>query len=136
MANITATTVVEASPERAWAKVGGFDDVAWIPGSKGCEVEGRGLGAVRTVALEGGATLREKLVSLDEEARRYTYTLLEAPMPLRDYMSTIEVTPEGDGARVTWSCTFDADDDKVDTLRAALDGLYQAAVSGLHATLR
>ena len=54
---------------------------------------------------------RETLLALDDEARSYTYTVIESPYPVRGYRATLAVTPVTDTGEslVTWSARFDCD---------------------------
>jgi hypothetical protein len=133
MPNIEASVSVPVSPEKAFAVVGSFDDASWVPGTARCEVEGKGVGAVRTITTVDGVKLKELLEA--ESASGYTYRLIEAPMPIRDYVSTVEVAGDGAGARITWKASFDAPADSVEGIRGALDGLYRTAMEGVRARL-
>jgi hypothetical protein len=135
MTNIEASVTVAATPEEAFALVGNFSDASWVPGTARTELDGSGVGAVRTVITADGTRLKERLESYDAAARRYTYALIEAPMPLENYTSTVEVSSEGKGARIRWSASFEAPADIVDGVRTGLDGLFKMAMDGLRSRL-
>jgi hypothetical protein len=65
-------------------------------------------GATRSVALNGGGTVREQLVSVDEAAMSYRYTVLNlADFPLEHYLGGVTVTPlDGGRSRLTFACDF------------------------------
>lgn len=64
----------------------------FVPAIANSAMEGSGLGTVRTLALrEGGPPIVEKLESLDEQSRTLSYSIIESPLPLADYVSTMEV---------------------------------------------
>ena len=133
--HIEASVSVPAAPEKAFAAVDYFGDASWVPGTASCQVEGTGVGALRNITTVDGVKLKERLESFDASARRYTYRLIEAPMPLKDYVSTVEVAPDGSGSRITWKASFEAPAEGGEGIRGALDGLFRAAMDGLRKTL-
>jgi carbon monoxide dehydrogenase subunit G len=108
MAKISVNEDYAASAADVWRKLSDFGGLAgWMPGVKNCEVKGQGIGAVRTLAL-GPVKIVEKLESLDEDACRLSYSLVEGPMPLHNFLATIEVTETSPSScRVDWSAAFD-----------------------------
>src|SRR5262249_33771511 len=65
-------------------------------------------GRVRRLADAGGDTVIERLVAFDHAARSYSYSILQAPFPVTDYMSTLRVreTDGGTRSRGEWSGRF------------------------------
>jgi hypothetical protein len=62
---------------------------------------------VRRLANPNGQTIVERLEEFDNEGRSYTYSILEAPFPVKEYLSTLCVQGvDGGGARVSWSGEF------------------------------
>jgi hypothetical protein len=131
MPQIEASVTVSVTPDRAFSVVDFFGDGMWIPGTARCEVMGTGVGALRQITTSDGARIKEKLESYDTKTLRYSYSIVEAPMPLDSYLSTVEVKAEGAGARITWKAVFSAPQATEEGLRGALEGLFQAAVAGL-----
>src|SRR5262249_44710266 len=62
-----------------------------------------GVGSIRTFITKVSRA-REEVVELVPN-RRLAYVLL-AGFPLRDYKAVVEIEPESDGSRVTWSASF------------------------------
>jgi hypothetical protein len=135
MPNIEASVTVSATPEQAFAVVGNFSDASWVPGTARTELDGSGVGAVRTVTTADGTRLKERLEEYDPARRRYTYALVEAPMPLKNYFSTVEVASAGAGALIRWTASFDAPAEMAENIRGALDGLFKTAMDGLKTRL-
>lgn len=106
MANASASIEIAAPADRVWQLVGGFDSLPdWLPYIPTSTLsEG---GRVRHLANPGGDTLVERLIAFDERGRSYSYAILQAPFPVKDYQATIRVVGNGrQGARVDWSGTF------------------------------
>ena len=108
MAKISVNEDYAASAADVWQKLSDFGGLAgWMPGIKSCEVKGQGIGAVRTLAM-GPVKIVETLEALDNDARRLSYSLVEGPMPLQNFLATIEVTETSPSScRVEWSAAFD-----------------------------
>lgn len=108
MARISVNEDYAAGAEKVWQRLSDFGGLAdWMPGVKSCEVKGDGIGAVRTLAM-GPMKVVEKLESLDADGRVLSYSLIEGPMPLKDFLATIAVTETGPSScHVEWSADFD-----------------------------
>ena len=54
--------------------------------------------------LDNLTSYKEQLRTLDDPARRISYSVIESPMGnLESHLATIAVDPEGSGSHVTWS---------------------------------
>lgn len=139
MARAYGSGVVHAPADEVWALVRDFDGLpAWHPAIKASEIEeGTNLvvGAVRKLTLDGGGAVRERLVTLDDADRSYTYEFTDAgPFPVRSYRSTIRVAPVTDtgGAFVEWRCWFDSDADQEEAMVGTFSrGVYAAGIEAL-----
>jgi len=107
MADVSRSTNVPLSPADTWEKIGVFDGLGfWALGIESCTLEGNGVGSVRTITLQGGqGTIKEQLES--EDGAHYSYSILEGPLPVTNYLARLEVAADGDGTKVTWSAKFD-----------------------------
>ena len=50
---------------------------------------------MRRLSLAGGGTIVEKLVRLDDKERVYSYSIIDSPLPVVNYVSTISVKDDG-----------------------------------------
>ncbi|MGW0563181.1 SRPBCC family protein [Streptomyces sp. NPDC003016] len=101
---------------------------------------GNGLtpGAVRLLTGVDGSIYRERLVGLDEVDRKLSYKIVEAPLPVRGYRSTLHVQPVADtgGAFLSWHATFDpAEGTSAQEAATVLEAAYSPALAGLHTLL-
>ncbi|MGH0035225.1 MAG: SRPBCC family protein [Myxococcota bacterium] len=135
---VSVSDEVGASADAVWQLVRDFGDIArWSPGIEKCELEGEGLGAVRTLAM-GALTLQEKLEAFDDEARSFSYSIVEpTPLPLTGYLSTLQVTPLGDDrCRVDWSGRFTpAEGTPDDQVRGLITGVYSGGIKAIQKSL-
>jgi len=85
----------------------------------------------RSLTLPDGAELVEELVSRDDDAMAYTYRILEGPLPVANYESTISVSASGDGSTIGWSGTFDAEGASDAEATDVIGGIYDAGLASL-----
>lgn len=107
MANTITSIEIPASPKQVWQLIGGFDALPdWLPYIPSSKVtEG---GRVRHLANPDGDAIVERLEAFNEKERYYTYSIMQAPFPVTNYLSTIRVK-EGKDANtslVEWSGSF------------------------------
>ncbi len=107
MAQTSTSIKIPASPDKVWQLIGGFDSLPdWLPYIPSSQVsEG---GRVRQLANPDGDTIIERLEEFNHKERYYTYSIMKAPFPVTDYLSTIQVKQDTDGksSLVEWSGTF------------------------------
>jgi hypothetical protein len=96
---------IAAAIDEVWKVVGDF--VGFI-GAQGLQVvgEGEGIGMLRTLTI-GPTTVVERLEALDETNHQTSYSIVSGPIPVTDYLATIELAAvEGPATKVVWSATF------------------------------
>ena len=107
MASAYSSIELAVPPEVVWQLVGGFGSLPdWNPAvTDSTLAEG---GRTRRLPLPDGSAILERLLTFDEDQRRYTYTIVRASFPVTDYRSTLRVSNrEGSkGSRVEWSGEF------------------------------
>jgi hypothetical protein len=80
----------------------------------------------------GGGTVLEKLERSDEDGQSYSYTIVESPLPVKNYSATIEVSEaEGGGCSIEWSSEFEAEGATENDAAKAIEGIYQAGFDNL-----
>jgi hypothetical protein len=105
MATAHASIELDATPDQVWQLIGGFNTLPdWLPYIPHSALsEG---GRVRTLANPGGEAIVERLLAFDDAARSYSYAILQAPFPVADYRSTLQVREVNRRTRVDWSGQF------------------------------
>jgi polyketide cyclase/dehydrase/lipid transport protein len=90
MAQASASIAISAPADKVWQLIGGFNSLPdWLPYAPSSETtEG---GRVRHVANPNGETIVERLEKFDNAARSYSYSIIQAPFPVTDYLFTISV---------------------------------------------
>ena len=82
---------------------------------------------MRTLALKGGGTIVEEQVERDEAGMSYTYRIIESPLPVANYESTIAVGHEG-GTTIVWTGKFDAKGAPDADAIGVIEGIYQGGL--------
>lgn len=127
---VTRTAEIEAAPAAAWAAVGDFCGIGtWHPAVESCTLSEDDM--VRTLALVGGGTIVERQTGRDDAAMQYGYAILESPLPVANYESTISVAPNGSGSLLTWTGQFDAKDATDEEAAGVIAGIYEAGLKGI-----
>ena len=89
---------------------------------------------MRAFSLQNGDKLREKLLGLSDYDMFCTYSILEGPMPLTNYIANLRLTPITDGDRTfaEWTAEFDCEDDVADELVSGIGGnVFQGGFDAL-----
>lgn len=129
-AEVTEKVEVAAAPDKVWAAIGDFCGIAnWHPIIAKCEISEEGK--KRTLTTGDGGVLLESMDSRDDAAMSYTYRILESPLPVANYISTIKVTGSGDGSTVEWAGKFDAKGASDEEASKVISGIYAAGLDGL-----
>ena len=123
---------VAASPEEAWQALTDFCSIAvWHPGIASCEQSEQGGATLRTLTTGDGGVVLEKLIEHDDQAMSFTYTILESPLPVADYVSTMKVSPASEGASINWRGEFAAKGASDEEAVAVMAGIYEAGLDSL-----
>ncbi len=114
MVNVYVSTVIDAPAETVWARVRDFNGLPqWHPGIADSRIENGEpadrIGCIRHFHTRDGGTIRERLLALSDYEYSCTYSILESPMGVENYVATLKFTPVTDGARsfAEWSAEFD-----------------------------
>ena len=132
MATASAFIDIPASADQVWQLIGGFNSLPdWLPFIPKSELsEG---GRVRNLQTADGSVIIERLQAFDNTAKTYSYSILQAPFPATDYLATIKVEAQGQGARVTWSGRFEPVGVSDEEVVALFTGIYQCGLEALRA---
>lgn len=140
---VTETVEINAPPEKVWEVVGNFQDMSWHPAV--AKLEGKGgneANATRTLTLQSGGTIAEKLLQYKPDKKVYKYEITEVDpkvLPVNNYSSWITVKGEGDKSTVEWKGAFyrgfmnnDPPPELNDeAARKAVTGVYRSGLGGL-----
>ena len=129
MAEVREEGELGVSADEAWKVVGDF--VGLIEGM-GLPVEsaGEGIGQTRTISM-GPQPIVERLEERDEAAKKIVYSIVEGPLPVSGYVSTMQLSDAGEGrSKLVWSSTFEPIGDEA-TAKQIVSGIYTGGIAGL-----
>jgi mxaD protein len=126
------STPVAMSADSLWQAIGSFAAIGqWHPLIETVESKGDEKGSTRTLRL-GGATLVERLEEISPKERLYRYSILESPLPIRNYVSEIRVKDNGDGSStVEWSSDFSVSTGNENDVVKTIQEVYRAGLDNL-----
>jgi hypothetical protein len=139
MARVYTSSVINAPAARVWARVRDFNGLSsWHPAIAESRIENGEpadkVGCVRNFSLRNGDRLREQLLGLSDFDMFCTYSILDSPMPLTNYVATLRLTPITDHDRtfIEWSADFDCAPEKEGELVSNIGGgVFQGGFDAL-----
>ena len=116
---------IDSSLESVWNYAGDFCAISvWHPAVETCEITEEDGTTYRLLTLGDGAQIKERHDG--ETATGYSYTIIEGPLPVKDYSSTFQAEGDATSATINWSSTFMAegatDDEAVEVITGVYDG--------------
>jgi hypothetical protein len=122
MATLRETIHIDAPPAKVWAEVREpLGLLEWFDGIDSGEMKGN----ARHLKM-GEITVVEEIVTVDDDLRRFQYSIVEMPIPVEMHCSTIDVLPDGDGTLLIYGV-----DVKPDELAAILGPTIAGATLGI-----
>ncbi len=133
MHTVTVFTHLSATPDQVWSKIGDPGAIsAWHPAIAKSSLEGND----RKCTLADGAQIDEEIDSIDDANRSYSYRIVESPLPLEDYSSTIKVVEADGGCSVEWSSSFDVSAGPAEDMTALIKDVYAAGLGALRESFK
>ena len=139
MIKVYVSSVIDAPADAVWARVRDFNGLPqWHPGIADSRIEnGQAsdrVGCVRHFHTRDGGMIRERLLGLSDYDYRCIYEILESPMGVENYVSTLELSPVTDGDRTfaEWSVEFECAPGRERELSEHIGtGVFQAGFEAL-----
>ncbi|HYG86594.1 MAG TPA: SRPBCC family protein [Azospirillum sp.] len=144
MVKVYTSTVIDAPADRVWATVRDFNGLpSWTEFAAESRIEGGEpsdkVGCIRNFSLKGGGTIRERLLTLSDYDYQCTYSILDSPLGVHNYIATLKLSPVTDGERTfaEWSADFDCDPGREAELADQIGrGVFQGAFDSLKERMR
>lgn len=128
MASIRKETVVRARPEDAWAAIRDVGAIH-IRLARGFVTDTRLEGDTRLVTFANGFVARERIVDVDDRAKRLAYSVVEG-RPTHHHAS-IQVFPDTNGSsRIVWIADLLPND-----LAETIGGMMEQGTAAMKQTL-
>ena len=143
MAKVYVSCVLGAPVAEVWARIRDFNG---LPGSTPFVAESRieqnqpsdKVGCIRNFTLKDGGRIREQLLALSDYDFAMTYSILESPMGVENYIATLRLIPVTDGNRTfaEWSAEFDCAPNRTQELVQQIgQNVFQPAFRALQGQL-
>ena len=142
MIKVYTSSVIDAPADAVWAQVRDFNGLPkWTPFVAESRIENGmpadKIGCVRNFRLRDGGVIREQLLTLSDYDYQCSYSILESPMGVENYVATLKLTPVTDGNKTfaEWWAEFDCAPEKERELAQGIgQGVFQAAFDSLKQT--
>lgn len=137
MTTVQVVEDVAANADDVWNILSDFGGIKVGGPIEAFEIEGEGVGAVRTITMGGGKVI-ERLDVHDAAARTFAYCILneDNPLPVANYAATVKITATGDAScSVDWSGTFDAKGADEEAASNVVRGIYTGGIQGARKAL-
>ena len=113
MVRVYVSSVIDAAADTVWSRIRDFNGLpVWHPGIADSRIENSEpsdrVGCIRHFHTRDGGMIRERLLALSDYDYTVIYEILESPMGVDGYVSTLKLTPVTDGNRTfaEWSAEF------------------------------
>ena len=139
MIRVRRSAVIDAPIDRVWAVLRDFNShSAWHPAVGDSRIERNEpadqVGCVRNFFLKDGNHIREQLLALSDSQYLSTYCILDATLPMRNYVATVQLKKVTDGDRTFWhwESTFDVPKGREREFEQLVGGgVYEGGFAGL-----
>ncbi|HEY8856213.1 MAG TPA: SRPBCC family protein [Rugosibacter sp.] len=129
---VHVTREMDAPASAVWATVRDFAGITkFLPMFELVGQADNTIGSIRTLK-QGDAIFRERLEALDDAAHIQRYSIVEAPVPIQDYLGELTVHDLGNSrCAVSWSSTFVVVGAPEADVVGMINGLYNAGIDQL-----
>ncbi len=143
MIRVRRSAVIDAPIDRVWAVLRDFNSHgAWHPAVGESRIERNEpadqVGCVRNFFLRDGNHIREQLLALSDRDHVSTYCILDATLPMRNYVATVQLKKVTDGDRTFWhwESTFEVPKGREREFEQLVGGgVYEGGFAGLRSYL-
>ena len=112
-----------------WTLIGDFGDVGKWSGRppEACVHEGEGIGSLRTLTLEDGRQVVDRLDAQGDDF--YSYSIVTSPFPVVSYAATMSVVAVDDAtSELTWRGSIEPDGINDEDASAMFEAMYRYGV--------
>jgi Polyketide cyclase / dehydrase and lipid transport len=139
--SVTEKVAIAATPANAWAAIKDFNGwQTWHPAIASTKIikgSGNRKGTVRVLTTKDGANITEELLAHSASSMKVTYRIIDSPLPVTNYVSTLKVNKTKTGCTVVWSSTFKAKaGTSDDEAKKVIAGIYRAGLDNLPSVVK
>ena len=136
MTTVNVVEQIAASADDVWAILSDFGGIKVGGPIQSFEIEGEGVGAVRTIGMSGGQVV-ERLDIFDPASRTFAYSILneDCPLPVSAYSAKVVVSEDDQGCTVEWRGEFDVKGGDEEAACKVVRGIYAGGIAGARKSL-
>lgn len=127
MATIRKEFEVNSDVNSVWEKIADTGNISQVIGFV---IASEQSGDQRVCKLDNGATLVEKIISVDEGLKRVVYSITESPLNMEFQVASMELVAAGEKTRFIWTADL-----LPDSAAEALEPMMDSAVADMGRTL-
>lgn len=143
MVKVYTSSVLDVPADAVWSEIRDFNGLPrWHPAIKDSYIEHQlpadKVGCIRNFTLKAGGRIRERLLALSDFDYSVTYSILESPMGVENYVATLKLGPITDGNRTfaEWTAEFDCAPARAKELARNIgQGVFQVGFDALKSRL-
>ncbi|MCZ6634687.1 MAG: SRPBCC family protein [bacterium] len=144
VAKVFTSSVINAPIDTVWGKIRDFNALPdWHPAITDSQIEGGEpsdrVGCIRNFNLaDDGGNIREQLLTHSDIEHTCTYSILESPMSVENYVATLRLLPVTDGDRTyaEWTAEFNCPaEEETDLVEFIGQGVFQGGFDSLKGIL-
>lgn len=131
---VTSKNFVELPATTVWNKLIGFGGTEkFVPELiEKVNVEGEGIGAIRTIHLKGGGEIVEKLTKIDDNSYHMEFIILSTPMPVEEYTGIFEVHKiSSEKCEVLFTSKYKVSRENENEMKNVIKGFQETFISNL-----
>jgi hypothetical protein len=131
MTTVTVREQIDGKARDVWNVLSDFGGIQVGGPITSFEIEGNGVGAVRTIGLGGGRVV-ERLERHDAEALAFGYVIVndDSPLPVSNYAANVQITDQGNGTcQVEWTGTFEPKGASAADASKVVEGIYKSGIA-------
>ena len=130
MTTVVVVDSIAAKASDVWDILGDFAAVKVGGPIEAFEIEGEGVGTVRTITM-GGGKIMERLDLLDPDSRTFSYCIVndDNPLPVSGYSAVVKIIEDGsDTCTVDWRGTFEPKGVDEASASKVVRGIYEGSI--------
>jgi hypothetical protein len=128
--------VFHLSADQLWGLIGDFGDTGKWSGRppEACVQSGEGIGALRTLTVEDGRQIVDRLDALGDKF--YSYSIVTSPLPVASYQATMSVKPiDSTSSEFTWSGKFEPNGISDAQAATFFENVYRSGIAMMERTI-
>lgn len=131
-AEVSREITVDSNAANVWSAIGPYCAIAdWYPGIETCTEENINGALHRRLKTAGGDEFLEEQLDHNDQTMNYSYAIIEGPLPVSGYESTLSVTESGGKTTVVWSGSFEPNGVSEEEATEIVGGIYDTGLAAI-----